>query len=153
MLLPVDLRSVEKGRNSQIQVHCITPRKQMSILYMQQNSSHPVHIILCKLTVVFPRHTKSAFSMAQVRCTRTALFRICKFRIMSVGFCIESFMLFCNFFQIFPIPVAPEATIRGKRCPAEFLHQFSTSEYGFFVKNRETAKFDISGVDKPAVWG
>ena len=153
MLLPVDLRSVEKGRNSQIQVHCITPRKQMSILYMQQNSSHPVHIILCKLTVVFPRHTKSAFSMAQVRCTRTALFRICKFRIMSVGFCIESFMLFCNFFQIFPIPVAPEATIRGKRGPVEFLHQFSPSEYGFFVKKRETAKFDISGVDKPAVWG
>ena len=153
MLLPVDLRSVEKGRNSQIQVHCITPRKQMSILYMQQNSSHPVHIILCKLTVVFPQHTKSAFSMAQVRCTRTALFRICKFRIMSVGFCIESFMLFCNFFQFFPIPVAPEATIRGKRGPAEFLHQFSPSEYGFFVKKRETAKFDISGVDKPAVWG
>lgn len=72
---------------------------------------------------------------------------------MSVGFCIESFMLFCNFFQFFPIPVAPEATIRGKRGPAEFLHQFSPSEYGFFVKKRETAKFDISGVDKPAVWG
>lgn len=72
---------------------------------------------------------------------------------MSVGFCIESFMLFCNFFQIFPIPVAPEATIRGKRGPVEFLHQFSPSEYGFFVKKRETAKFDISGVDKPAVWG
>ena len=153
MLLPADLRSVEKGRNSQIQVHYITPRKQMSILYMQQNSSHPVHIILCKLTVVFPRHTKSAFSMAQVRYTRTVLFRICKFRITSVGLCMESFMLFCNFFQIFPIPAASEATIRGKRCPAEFLHQFSPSEYGFFVKKRETAKFDISGVDKPAVWG
>lgn len=66
---------------------------------------------------------------------------------------MESFMLFCNFFQIFPILVAPEATIRGKRGPVEFLHQFSPSEYGFFVKNRETAKFDISGVDKPAVWG
>lgn len=66
---------------------------------------------------------------------------------------MESFMLFCNFFQIFPIPVSPEATIRGKRGPAEFLHQFSPSEYGFFVKKRETAKFDISGVDKPAVWG
>lgn len=72
---------------------------------------------------------------------------------MSVGLCMESFMLFCNFFQIFPIPVAPEATIRGKRGPAEFLHQFSPSEYDFFVKKRETAKFDISGVDKPAVWG
>ena len=153
MLLPADLRSVEKGRNSQIQVHCITPRKQMSILYMQQNSLHPVHIILCKLTVVFPRHTKSAFSMAQVRYTRTVSFRICKFRATSAGLCMESFMLFCNFFQIFPIPAVPEATIRGKRCPAEFLHQFSPSEYGFFVKNRETAKFDISGVDKPAVWG
>ena len=47
---------------------------------------------------------------------------------------MESFMLFCNFFQIFPIPVAPEATIRGKRGPAEFLHQFSPSEYDFFVK-------------------
>ena len=153
MLLPADLRSVEKGRNSQIQVYYITPRKQMSILYMQQNSSHPVHIILCKLTVVFPRHTKSAFSMAQVRYTRTVSFRICKFRATSVGLCMESFMLFCNFFQFFPIPAVPEATIRGKRCPAEFLHQFSPSEYGFFVKNRETAKFDISGVDKPAVWG
>ena len=153
MLLPADLRSVEKGRNSQIQVHYITPRKQMSILYMQQNSLHPVHIILCKLTVVFLRHTKSAFSVVQVRRTWTSLFRICKFRAMSAGLCMESFMLFCNFFQIFPIPVAPEATIRGKRSPAEFLHQFSPSEYGFFVKNRETAKFDISGVDKPAVWG
>ena len=153
MLLPTDLRSVEKGRNSQIWVYCITPQKQMSILYMQQNSSHPVHIIPCKLTVVFPRRTKSAFSMVQVRYTRTVLFQICKFRITSVGLCMESFMLFCNFFQFFPIPVASEATIRGKRCPAEFLHQFSPSEYDFFVKKRETAKFDISGVDKPAVWG
>lgn len=153
MLLPVDLRSVEKGRNFQIRVYCITPQKQMSIPYMQQNSSHPVHKVLCKLTVVFPRRTKSAFSVVQVRRTWTSSFRICKFRAMSAGLCMESFMLFCNFFQIFPIPVASEATIRGKRCPAEFLHQFSPSEYGFFVKNRETAKFDISGVDKPAVWG
>ena len=66
---------------------------------------------------------------------------------------MESFMLFCNFFQFFPIPAVPEATIRGKRGPVEFLHQFSPSEYDFFVKKRETAKFDISGVDKPAVWG
>lgn len=72
---------------------------------------------------------------------------------MSVGFCIESFMLFCNFFQFFPIPAVPEFIPQCKRGPAEFLHQFSPSEYGFFVKKRETAKFDISGVDKPAVWG
>lgn len=72
---------------------------------------------------------------------------------MSAGLCMESFMLFCNFFQFFPVPAVPESIPQCKRGPAEFLHQFSTSEYGFFVKKRETAKFDISGVDKPAVWG
>ena len=65
----------------------------------------------------------------------------------------EIFHAFCNFFQFFPVPAVPESIPQCKRGPAEFLHQFSPSEYGFFVKKRETAKFDISGVDKPAVWG